>query len=204
MKKPKVRDSGGKIARAADDLKIHEEIQNIHRKIDNIKQINNYNSYNIAIVGPDMYKRLIDKVGEREALSIINQSAIMDNPLLIFDKLYLTGVEPNEFPIAYHNGEYRFLNRDNQVVVDRTGNLVYELIASPIQDLMLQNINNLIDTHLEQGNCEPLYDTYQIGQMQGTIFSTLKKETIVRKLEKMVKNKSHPFFRDEPSFHFLS
>jgi hypothetical protein len=168
--------------------------QLVQNKIKGIKQVNNYN--NISIIGTDMFRCLVDKMGENEAVRFINYCASIGNPMMIFEKLYLNGTPPECYPIAYYNGEYRFLNKDSTLIIDKTGSLIYELIICPIQNAVLQSVNHVINSQLESGELDSLYDIYNMRQMQTTILDmmTHKRDKTIKKLENLVKNKKHPFF----------
>lgn len=184
------------------------QIEQLSSKLDTIAatglqtvhNVNSNNVVNIQIIGQDFYQELCTRMGTHQAIDFLTNSAASNKPLDVIRRLYLDNIQPAHYPIAFHNGSYRYINDQHKLVEDKTGQIA-KTITSNIQEAMLKATNDLINQSMQQSKTDQLYDFYDLGVIQHNL-SLFTNPTMVDQiadsLSKLVSNQNHFLFQAEP------
>lgn len=164
-----------------------EAIAKLEEKVDKIQASpivnNNYNNW--IIVGGDIFQMMIDKIGKKEAITMLLESTTTD----IARKIYFEGILPEEYPIACKdNLHFRFLNDKYEVVDDRGGLKVNNIVLNNVRDAMIHAVNEKI-TDQVRGE-----DGSDLNNLQSKLIGAYN-EDIKPELSKLSYNPAHPFFQ---------
>lgn len=163
---------------------------------------NNINiTNNISIIAPNFYEALVQKLGQKTAVDMLAQSAKFNKPMKILNELYFNDVDPHNYPIASHNGRYRYLNEEGEIVEDSHDGLT-TMISGKIQNAMAIASSELIKEQVAENTVHRLYDVYDIGEMQSTI-ANFPIQSLKAEIDRTTENPLHPFFDKGVSVIFL-
>jgi hypothetical protein len=146
-------------------------------------------------IGDNIYDDLVNKMGKKDAVDFLVRAANDNNPLSVIDKLYLGDDSRDNWPIAYKEGVYKYLNKDREMIIDETGSKIGELFGK-VHNAMIQAVSEVINQNLSGGTVEGMYDTYNMLKIQRNLYKICgRTEILCSKLQSKVKNPVHPFFQ---------
>jgi len=150
----------------------------------------------LTVITDDLFGQIVNQMGKHEGVKFLLDSL---ECLDIVDKVYLSGKDKNQYPIACINkSHFRFLGPSHDVVDDIGGDLIVSKITNSIQNAFLKAIADLIQGHVEDDRIDALYRTYDIRSIHKRIkqlSTTDQRERLRQRLENKVTNPSHPFFQ---------
>jgi hypothetical protein len=150
---------------------------------------------NIVVIGTDFFQELVTMIGKDRAVEFLTCSAVSGKPIDVIDKLYLEGKDPMCYPIACRNTDhFRYLSDDSNVVDDRGGAIIGDIMIRRLQNAFLMAANELISKQVD--NSEYNMDTDMLRSVQQNITSACDKRDIVYQLAEATNNEKHPFFKD--------
>lgn len=160
----------------------------IEAKIDNMRAtqrqqptINNYYN-NWVIVGNDVLKEMIAKMGKEKALNFLTAGNTRAD---IAKVLYFDDILPEQYPIACRdNLHFRFLNDKREIVDDRGGDKITTAITTNMHDAMILAVNAKINDQIN-GVSNTSHD--DLSELQQRLLSMDDRK-------KMSYNPDHPFF----------
>jgi uncharacterized C2H2 Zn-finger protein len=152
----------------------------------------------LSVITDDLYGQIVNQMGKQEGVKFLLDS-LEDECLDIVDKVYLSGKDKNQYPIACINkSHFRFLGPGHDVVDDIGGDLIVSKITNSIQNAFLKAIADLIQGHVEDDRIDALYRTYDIRSVHKHIkqlSTTDQRERLRQGLAIKVTNPTHPFFQ---------
>ena len=155
---------------------------------------------NVVILGDNFYEELVSIMGKKDAVHFLAKAASKGKPLDVINKLYLDGMEPNEYPIACRDRtipDFRYLNDNRQIVNDLGGNTIGSMVSNKIRNAMLLATNEIIHERVHRPITDTesgIYKDYDIVDMQKNLTDMCEQFQIVRDLAEATENKFHPFF----------
>jgi hypothetical protein len=167
----------------------NEKVMSELREIKNRPQVLN------LYIGDNIYDELVDKMGKKDAVDFLIRAASDNDPLSVIDKLYLGDGAKDNWPIAYKEGVYKYINKDKEMIVDKTGEKIGKLFGK-IHNAMIQAVSEMINQNLSGNTVEGMYDTYNMMKIQRNLYKICgRTEILCNKLQSKVKNPVHPFFQ---------
>ena len=157
---------------------------------------------NIVVIGNNFYQELVEKLGKDCAVDFFASTAVAGKPLDVVEKLYLEGKDPMHYPIACRDRDFRYLGDDSNVVDDRGGKIIGDIMCRRLQNAYLMASNEIISQAVEPGEGE-----YDVSQSDGLLDNLRRvqeisgacyKREIVDRLAEATENREHPFFQDCP------
>jgi hypothetical protein len=171
--------------------KVTGEVKETLEAIKNRPQVLN------VYIGDNIYDDLVKKMGKKDAVDFLIRAASDNNPLSVIDKLYLDDTNKDDWPIAYKEGEFKFLSENKEMVVDKTGAKISKLFGK-VHNAMIQAVSEMIDSNL-RGTAEDIkgmYDTYNMMRIQRNLYKICGRTDILcNRLKNKVSNPVHPFFQ---------
>jgi len=170
--------------RSVDNL-ILEELRALREQVTEMKNNQNMPVVNVSlnncvIVGADVYQDMVDKLGRDNAIDYLTNENV--DEVDVIEKLYLNDQDPSKYSIACHdNRHFRYLNEERQVIDDRGGDKVKQLVESRVHSAMLYASNQR--------------ESKVSDNVQDMI--TGNKGDIIEKLSKVTYNPGHPFFGNQ-------
>jgi hypothetical protein len=181
--------------------KVNAAVKEVDNKVsaveEEIKEIRNRPQVLNFYIGDNIYDDLVKKMGKEDAVDMLIRAASDNNPLSIIDKLYLDGPNKEDWPIAYKDGEFKYLDKDKRMVVDKTGKKMTELVGK-VHNAMIKAVSEMITKNLEGSakDVEGMYDTYNMMKIQRNLYKFCgKTELYCNKLQTKIRNPVHPFFQ---------
>jgi hypothetical protein len=148
-------------------------------------------------IGDNVYDDLVKKMGKKDAVDFLIRAASDNDPLSVIDKLYLDDIDKEDWPIAYRNGEFKYISEKKEMIIDRTGNRIGKLFGK-VHNAMIQAVSEMINNNLN-GTAEDIngmYDTYNMLRIQRNLYKICGKTDIFcNRLRNKVTNPVHPFFQ---------
>lgn len=181
---------------------ILDELKNLRARVQKMENEPRYNNW--IIIGPDMFSEMIDKYGRTEALNFLTKSALTGDGVDVIKKLYLDGVNPEQYPIAcrdYHH--FRYLNDKREVIDDKGGQSVRKIFTDRAHRAMVLATNEMMKDEMEQFESDlEQPDNTDIGEMFRKLGDVQCRLAFVHSLDidrlaGMTNNPNHPFFLDE-------
>lgn len=158
---------------------LEQQNRNLREEVEVLKQqpVTNY----ITIMGTEsFYTELISKLGKQEAIEFLTHSNVIGKPLSVFQKLYLDGKNPNDYPVACRDhSHFRYLDDDKQMVDDRDGSNIERVLIPKITDAIILATN---------ATATPAYDIRER-------LTHMDRTTMIEDLAMITNNPNHPFFR---------
>lgn len=181
---------------------ILEELSNLRARVQKMENEPRYNNW--IIIGSDMFGEMIEKYGRSKALSFLTKSALTSDSVDVIKKLYLDGVNPEQYPIAcknYHH--FRYLNDKREVIDDEGGQSVRKIFSDRAHKAMVLATNEMMKEEMAQFEPDPeipndmdLGDLFRkLGDVQCSLASVHALD--IELLAGMTNNPNHPFFLDE-------
>jgi len=150
------------------------------------------------VITDDLYDQIVNQVGKRECIRFLFQSMDLDI-VTIVDKVYLSGKDKDQYPIACKNKtHFRFIGTDHKLVDDINGNLIVSTVIKSVQNAYLKASADLIQGHMEDNQIDTLYKKYDIRSVHKRIkqiSTTVQRERLRQGLVNKVTNPIHPFFQ---------
>mgnify|MGYP003682985957 FL=1 len=140
------------------------------------------------MIGQDFYPQLIAKMGYRDARNFL----VSNHPKSVMSKLF-EGLDPDQYPIAYNNKCFRYLDDKGTLVEDKTGKIATKL-TEHVQNAMITATNELINESIKNNTTDQLYDVYDIATVQTNLTLLSSKDELREQLIKLIENPTHPFF----------
>lgn len=171
----------------------------IKDEIEELKNAPKNNIYmNFAVIGDDMYKELIERMGSSEGNRFIMDTAMAENYDGLIDCAYppsSKGIYPIACKDKYH---FRFLDDRRNIIDDMGGNQIMNRLTKSIQNTMLKANADIIGQYVSRGNTDTLYNEYDMRAVQEKISDLTRpkqqnkfKHTLASKMS----NPEHPFFK---------
>jgi len=166
------------------------------KKIENTPRIQTAFS-NCIIIGPDMYHDMVAKYGKDAAIDFLTKSALSGDSVGVIQKLYLDGINPDQYPIAcrdlpapskYH---FRYLNDNREVVDDQGGKSVQKIFTDRAHKAMILATNEIISKAMDGE--EGAFCTLVPIQRKLASIDVLD----IDRLANITNNPNHPFFLDD-------
>lgn len=146
---------------------------------------------NISVVDKEFYEKITAKLGTKEANAFLNGCCLRDKPLEIFQKLYLDGLQPENYPIACRNSvQFRYLNEKRELVEDNGGKVIGHLIKEGVHNAMILATNETM-TEIIDGTIGP--DEFDMRTAQSNLMK-VKEEKLIKELGQLTENPNHKFF----------
>lgn len=171
---------------SAVDHLILEELRALRQQVNEMKTkterapVVNLNLNNCVIVGADVYQDIVDKLGRDHAIEYLTNENV--DEVDIIEKIYLDDQDPNKYPIACRdNRHFRYLNDDRELIDDRGGSKVKELVQTRVHTAIL---------HASIQREDQLSNNIQ-DMIAGN------ERDIIEKLSKVTYNPGHPFFGND-------
>ena len=171
---------------ASETQELKEMMYQLKNEINEIRNQPKVLINNLTVISDDIFTKVVTQMGEQEGVKFLLDSFLHEGECLnIVDKLYLSGKDKNEYPIACRgNNHFRFLGPNRNVVDDVGGELIVSKITGSVQNAVLRAAE---DTQL-----------YDISYLQERIKELPKgKEKLRDGLAIKVANPTHPFFQLE-------
>jgi hypothetical protein len=159
---------------------LEKQNNDLQREVKELKLKPTTTNY-IAILGNDLYTELTNKIGRTNAMKFIAESK---KPLSVFQKLYIDGRSPDDYPIAcrdkYH---FRYMDNQQRMVDDHGGSTIGSAVSKQISDAVAHAVHDFeIEGHVIGGR-ERL--------------EQLDPDSVIKELAYITNNPNHPFFREE-------
>lgn len=173
------------------DKQLKERMTKIEQEPKNIN--------NIIIIGDEkIFHALTKKLGsDDQAMQFLLKNTTPDKGIDIVDKLYLEGLDKDDYPIACTDGyKFRYLNRSGKIVDDSGGIKIVTKLENEIHTALIEANTKLINNYIDS-NGDGLYNVYDIGDLQNKIGEYLHisdQEKFRDDLARKVYNDKHPFF----------
>lgn len=181
---------------------LHDELRAIRREVREIRDKPSIiNNINIAVMAPNFYDELVHRMGENSAVGFLTSATMNNQPINILKELYFNNVNPTQFPIASHNGRYRYLNESGEIV-DTSKQDMVESISKKLHNAMILASSKLIKFSQQNDDVARLYDVYDIGTIQANLTS-FKLNDMEKDLAMATENPSHPFFENDVNVIYL-
>ena len=157
---------------------------------------------NIIVIGDEqIFFGLVNKMGKQRAMSFLLDNLNPKDSINIIDKMYLEGIDRNEYPIAcIDDYKFRYLNHSGDIVDDKGGNKIVSKLEKDIHTAMIEANNSLIHHFVSVDDNVPLFNVYNIGEIQqklGSYNNCKDSDKLRNALAKRVYNTEHPFFRTQ-------
>lgn len=200
--KVKAKDKANPTSTPNKQQEILEELNSLRARVQKMENEPRYNNW--IIIGSDMFSEMIDKYGRSEALTFLTKSALTGDSVDVIKKLYLDGVNPEQYPIAcknYHH--FRYLNDKREVIDDEGGLSVRKIFTDRAHRAMVLATNEMMQYEMDQFRPDPeqpndmdIGDTFRkLGDVQCLLSSVHSLD--MDRLAGMTNNPNHPFFIDE-------
>ena len=167
---------------------VSKNINEMNRKIDNINEksthtVNNV-STNVSIVNNIIterlpkcfYTALIDKLGKKKAVNLVNLAASKNCPIDIYKELF-PSCKMADNPVIFEGNTFKFLSDEGEIVCDDS---IIDRIVNNVQTAMLYASSDLIKESLAINKTKQLYELYDIGSIQRNVrkIKLIKKQLI--------------------------
>lgn len=156
---------------------------------------------NITVVIGDenIFMGLVKRLGgEKLATKFLLENMDHKDSINIVDKLYLEGVEKNQYPIACaDNYRFRYLSHSGNIVDDDGGTKIVSTLENEIHSALIEANTRLIHECIDNDDNVTLYNVYNLGTLQEQLgnYRRLDTQKFRDDLAKKVYNTSHPFFQ---------
>lgn len=183
-----------------------QELKNmVHQlkdELDEIRKQPKVQINNLTVITDDIFSKVISQMGEREGVKFLLDSLDDEVECLnIVDKLYLSGKDKNQYPIACRDkNHFRFMGPNSKVVDDVNGDIIVSKLTNSMQNAFLKASADLIKGHIDDNATESLYDMYDIRSVHDRIKQLPlpdHRERFKEGLATKVSNPTHPFFQLE-------
>jgi len=178
----KIRISLKPVVSEAQELK--EMMYQLKHEINEIRNQPKVHINNLTVITDDIFSKVVTEMGKQEGVRFLLDSLTGDSECLsIVDKVYLSGKDKNEYPIACKgNNHFRFLASNRKVIDDLGGEIIVSKITGSVQDAI---IRAAADTEM-----------YDIKYIQDRIKDlTNGRDKLRDGLAVKVTNPTHPFFQ---------
>lgn len=186
------------VCTVAHQIKIIVKPKPLNPQIPTVTELHQSKITKLTVIADDLFGQIVNQMGKHEGMKFLLDS--MDDECVdIIDKVYLSGKDKNQYPIACINkSHFRFLGSRHDVIDDVRGDLIVSKITNSIQNAFLKAIADLIQGHVEDDLIDALYRTYDIRSVHKRIkqlSTTEQRERLRQGLANKVTNPSHPFFQ---------
>ncbi len=149
-------------------------------------------------IGDNVIDILTEKYGEDNAINFLLDNFLAGYYIKIIDECYINGMNSDQIAVVCKGGKhFRYLDNDNNLVDDPTGDIVVDQIINNLRNAILRTSNILIRRYINDESNNSLYDDYDVRKIQDSVcsiqYKTIKNK-IRRYLSKRVLNASHSFF----------
>jgi hypothetical protein len=180
------------------ETKIIEEIHEIKDSVGKVEKLIRERPPSLNVyIGDNIYDDLVKKMGKKDAVDFLVRAASDNNPLSVIDKLYLDGNNKEDWPLAFKDGEFKYISKGKEMIIDKTGDKIGKLFGN-VHNAMIQAVSEIIDSNL-RGTAEDIkgmYDTYNMLKIQRNLYKLCgRTEILCNKLQSKVANPIHPFFQ---------
>jgi hypothetical protein len=173
-------------------------VDQLRDEIDDLRKQPKVQINNLTVITDDIFGKIVGQMGEQEGVKFLLDS--LDNEgecLNIVDKVYLSGKDKNQYPIACKNkNHFRFLGPNYDVVDDIGGDLIVSKITNSVQNAILRASADLMQGHV-QGGDESLYDMRSVHDRIKRLPTEDQRKRLREGLAIKVSNPTHPFFQLE-------
>lgn len=176
--------------RVDETRELKEMVHQLRGEIDEMRKQPKVQINNLTVITDDIFGKIVGQMGEQEGVKFLLDSLDDDAECLnIVEKVYLSGKDKNQYPIACKNeNHFRFLGPDHDVVDDVGGDLIVSKITNSVQNAFLK------------ASAETLYNAYDMR----SVYDRIKQIPTADQREKLrvglatkVSNPTHPFFQLE-------
>lgn len=206
VSKPKVKVKiKVKTERKEDEMDTQQLVEMVHQLRGEIQEMRNQPTVqinNLTVITDDIFSRIAKEMGQDQAVKFLLDSLTSKEECLsIVDKVYLSGKDKNQYPIACKNKDhFRFLGPNSKVVDDVGGHQIVSKITDSVQNAYLKANQSLLEGHVNATGMKELYSMYDLKLMQEKIISLPsddRKQRLREELASKVTNPTHPFFQLE-------
>lgn len=174
------------------------KVRELQQQVTELQGRETVTNYNIAVIGTsdDLYQELIRKMGgNREtAVSFLANSCTKGKPLEVFEKLYLDGKSPDDYPVACRdNLHFRYLDPDRKLIDDQGGSSIGKLVSNQLMNTFLLASNDKMRTEGEV--------TDKVIQFQERVIELANTQDMIAQLAEITTNPNHPFFVEDKKFN---
>ncbi len=159
------------------------------------------------ILSDNILEVLTDKLGKKESVNFLMTNFLEKKYGKIIEAAYLNDIMSDKYPMSCsEDNHFRYLNDKWKLIDDNGGDEIVKMIIYHIQNAVLRVTNMLIKKYVNDSESTPLYDTFDIGKVQGELceISGPRVKTKIKKyLSKRVLNPNHPFFDTTMNFQKL-
>jgi hypothetical protein len=152
----------------------------------------------ISILSDNILETLTLRLGKKESVNFLMTNFLKKSYGKIIEAAYLHGKKSDQYPISCSEGShFRYLDDKGKLIDDKGGDDIVKMMIYHIQNAVLRVTNILIKKYVSDSDTTPLYDTFDIGKVQGELCEISKpriKTKIKKYLSKRVLNPNHPFF----------
>ncbi len=175
------------------------EVGDLQEKVKQIEetpkiQVINWN----IVIGDNFYQELSDKLGGKEcAIKYLAGVAANNNLIDIIQTLYLERREPSEYPIACRDMHFKFVNSLNQLIDDKDGVKLCNMLGNSIQNAMLLANNDYISRKTLEDREIDDESHAQIAETQKYVVGLpgrMRKNGFLKELSDLTDNPQHEFF----------
>lgn len=183
IQSPRSSSSASASASKSETQELKEMVYQLRDEIDEIRKQPKVQIQNLTVVTDDIFGKIITQMGEREGVKFLLESMNNDGECLsIVDKVYLSGKDRDQYPIACkNNNHFRFLGPNHNIVDDVGGDLIVTKITNSVQDAFLR----------ASADDETVYNRIR------HLPSADQRERLKEGLATKVSNPTHPFFQLE-------
>lgn len=172
-----------------------EKIKQLEAGLEEVKNkpttVNNWN----IVINQNFYTELVGLMGKDAAVSFLTSTAAKNKPIDIISKLYLNERKPDEYPIACRRGDhFRYINDQYEVVDDKGGNNIGQIVSNQIQNAYILASNEII---LQQIQTSGTPDECDLAMLQKKLSNTdiRSRRQVLKDLATVTNNPDHPFFK---------
>ena len=145
------------------------------------------NNYNYIIISNTQYQDILTKLGRDEAIRLLSDGKLID----VTKKLYFENISPELYPVACReNLHFRFLNDKCEIIDDKGGDKINQVVNSTMHNAMIAAVNDIITDQLNgKETCN------DISTLQKRLLTQMSDQNFRSDLSKMSYNPNHPFFQ---------
>lgn len=177
---------------------LHNMVKMLQREVKELREQPKIHIDNVTVITDDIFSKMSSEMGCENAVKFLMEAMASDTECLdVVNKVYLSGPDPDQYPIACKDRDhFRFLGPGSSVIDDRGGKLIVSKLTESVQNAMIKASTELIDKYNDP---DELMDKVNLVRLQETLTripTADNQARFKRELAVKVTNPKHPFFRD--------
>jgi len=178
---------------------LHNMVRMLQKEVKELREQPTIHIDNVTVITDDIFSKMSSEMGCENAVKFLMEAMASETECLdVVNKVYLSGPNPDQYPIACKDRDhFRFLGPGSNVIDDRGGKLIVSKLTESVQNAMIKASSELIDKYNDPDELMDQVNLIRLQEKLTRIPTADNQARFKRELAVKVSNPKHPFFQED-------